>query len=875
MQAEARARWGLGTILNKEAQYPAARAELEQALALFETLSDRLHTARAYTELGFAAWGMGEDKQGQASYRKALAEFEAAGELPGKAGVLYSLAFLEPDGPERDRLMRQALELAEQLGDQTLQGKILHSQGDRAFYRGDFAAAMEKLEQAAQCLEQARARPELARVLTSLGRVYRAHGHPDRSLEFYRRALKIQEEIGDQQGIIQSIDIIGTAHTEMGQHRQALEYYQRAVALAQKTGSAGIVNAKLMNLAGSYVELREYGRAAAILEKLARETPQPEARIYSYLSQAYTGLGRYRLALRMAEKAVDRSRESGDAEFLPYSLWKRAFAGQKLGNIAEALGDTREAIHAMEQLRARLVPTDFMKRGFAELPQELYGFAIALLHQSGRHPEALEIAEQARGRAFLDLLASREVQAKPADRTQVAALRELEGQLRSKGLDPAEARRGASYPLLLRGGDPELASLWSRWQSAEPELKSLVSATPLSAAEMAATAARLHSTLLSYWVGPEATFLWVVKPEGVIHAVRVDVKAERLHRLVRETRAGWQAPQGRGDADAKEQEEEVYARVRGEDVLFLNDTQKKAWRELYQLLIRPARQLLPKAAGSRLTIVPHGPLFQVSFAALLDERDRYLVETYAVHYAPAAAALQFTERKKQRASGQEPRYLLVADPSGMPSLPGGKSLPRLPGSRREVKAIAAMLPPGAVTVLAGEEALEENVRALAGDKTVVHFATHGILRDSEPFDSFLALGADAAGHADGRMTAKEIYELNLQADLVVLSACRTGLGKISGDGIIGLTRAFFYAGAPSVMATLWDVADEPTFLLVSEFYRSFHRLHDKSRALRAAQLRLLRALRAGEIKVSTAAGDLALPEHPVFWAGFVLVGEPE
>ncbi len=278
--------------------------------------------------------------------------------------------------------------------------------------------------------------------------------------------------------------------------------------------------------------------------------------------------------------------------------------------------------------------------------------------------------------------------------------------------------------------------------------------------------------------------------------------------------------------------------------------------------------MLPTTAGSRLTIVPHGPLFQVSFAALLDDSDRYLVEKYTLHYAPAGAVLDFTERKKQRSSGRPARYLVVADPAGLPVMPDGKRLPSLPGSRREAQAIARLLPGRAVTLLAGAQASKENVRALVPDKSVLHFATHGILRDDRPFDSFLALAGD------GRLTAQEIYDLDLEADLVVLSACRTGLGQITGDGILGLTRAFFYAGTPSVVATLWDVADEPTFLLVSEFYRSLHRLHDKSRALRAAQLRLLAALRAGQVKVATPAGSLVLPEHPVFWAGFALMGEP-
>jgi CHAT domain-containing protein len=149
-----------------------------------------------------------------------------------------------------------------------------------------------------------------------------------------------------------------------------------------------------------------------------------------------------------------------------------------------------------------------------------------------------------------------------------------------------------------------------------------------------------------------------------------------------------------------------------------------------------------------------------------------------------------------------------------------------------------------------------------------------VVRDERPLESFLALNRDEKGGDDGRLTVRDIYALDLQASLVVLSACRTGLGQLSSDGIVGLTRAFLSAGAPSVVATLWDVADEPTYRLVSRFYAGLAAAPDKARALRAAQLSMLRALRAGEVKVGAGASAVTLPEHPALWAGFVLVGEP-
>lgn len=150
-----------------------------------------------------------------------------------------------------------------------------------------------------------------------------------------------------------------------------------------------------------------------------------------------------------------------------------------------------------------------------------------------------------------------------------------------------------------------------------------------------------------------------------------------------------------------------------------------------------------------------------------------------------------------------------------------------------------------------------------------------IVRDDDPFGSFLALAPSAVAGTDGLLTSREVYHLDLDADLVVLGACRSAGGRVTGDGISAFARAFIYAGAASLIASAWDVADEPTNRLLPDFYRSWLGGRSKGRALREAQLRLLRELRAGRLRISTPAGEVTLPEHPVFWAGFALFGEPD
>ena len=246
-----------------------------------------------------------------------------------------------------------------------------------------------------------------------------------------------------------------------------------------------------------------------------------------------------------------------------------------------------------------------------------------------------------------------------------------------------------------------------------------------------------------------------------------------------------------------------------------------------------------------------------------------------MHYVPAAAVLRFTAAKRQP-NARTGRLMLAADPSVPARSRLDRPLPALPGARTEVNEISRLAGRQRVTLLQGSSATESAIRAASADKAVLHFATHAIVSDDQPFGSFLALRPSAPEAAtDGSLTAREIYGLKLRADLVVLSACRSGSGLVNGDGIATFARAFIYAGTPSVVTSLWDVADQPTNRLLTEFYRAWFGRASKARALRAASLKLLGELRGGKVQIDTPAGPVTVPEHPVFWAGFALIGEPE
>jgi CHAT domain-containing protein len=341
---------------------------------------------------------------------------------------------------------------------------------------------------------------------------------------------------------------------------------------------------------------------------------------------------------------------------------------------------------------------------------------------------------------------------------------------------------------------------------------------------------------LSYCAGPEELQIFRLL-DGRLTVHRVAVKRETLRRAVRFFRLLLTSPGY----------PESWIRRKGQ--------------ELAGWLLEPA---LPPAAGvQRILVCPDGPLHLLPFAAL-PWGDDYLVERNPVSRI-ISATLWAETRPAMPPSPDAPRLLAFGDPAPAVGTP-----PSLPASRREVERICDLFGDRARSLL-GEAAAEAAVRRAGEKAALLHFACHGILDESVPLDSRLILAAspDAGGHRDdGLLQAWEILEdVRLDADLVVLSACQSGLGaEVGGEGLVGLTRAFHYAGARSVLSSLWSVADDSTAWLMEYLYEGLRRGEPVGDALRAAQVRCIRSRLPGP---ATAGPNLA---HPFYWAGFVLSG---
>lgn len=800
---EAHALVALGEIEYFASKDQLAKDDGVQAALIAAKVKDLRVEGRANHLLGLVAQRAGDRVEAEVRYGQAAVIFEKAGYARGISLATLGMAQVANGGlAAREPLYERAANDARSAGDLNLEGQAFHGWGDALFTVGQYEKALQKLDTARRLFESGGDSVALGTVYNSVGRLYRTHGQVEMALTYQLRALAIHERTSSAFNHMQSLNAVAVTYQILGDSRSARAYLERAVALARQSSSPRIQDFFRANLASTLIDQEEYSQAARMLEGvLTRALDSYPSVRYIELSEAYLKLGRLDAALDAADKGLDRCGAREDLACFD-ALDRRSEVQAARGDTTASLADLRSAVDLLEHVRARLVPADFFKQQFGQAQATVYSRTIGMQFRQGQAREALETAELARSRAFVDLLATRGVA--------------------SADVDPSTAMPGA------------------------PDRRSSVTASPASAGQLAAVAARLQSTLLMYWVADDRLFIWTMAPGGKIRTASVAVRASRLAELVRSTVPLKVAPRASASA----------------------------WRDLYDVLIRPIRAALPTSPGALVTIVPHGPLAMLSFAALQDEGGRYLIEDYTLHYAPAGAVLQFTAAKR-RPDARTASMLIVADPVLAARSTLDRELPALPGARAEARAIAGIAPRH-VTLFEGRNATEPNVRNHVAGKGVLHLATHAIVSDTDPFGSFLALGRSSSEEqGDGVLTAKEIYDLSLHADLVVLSACRSGGGRVTGDGIATFARAFIYAGSATLITSVWDVADEASARLMPDFYRRWRSGASKAEALRLAQLALLHDLRAGTVKIESAAGSVILPDHPALWAGFALFGEPD
>jgi CHAT domain-containing protein len=803
---EGLASYGIG-VLSDIVSFRDAEGWFQHAETAFTAAHSAVGLARTHDWLARIHASTGRDDTSAKEYERAAEELDAAGEHI--AAIHARLGASDYGDPSTfARLQKRAQELNAPCAE----ADVIFFWGERDHQRADYQAAMTHYE-AADLAQR-------AALQTSMGRLEREHGRAPMALPHYALALKLQRQSGDPSYIPQTLNAMATAYEAMGDRAHAIALLKEALAEAENMHSQQFVDFLSANLGSTYRRAGQLQLAIPLLETSAANA-KSDFRIctsYGQLGDAYFEAGRNEEAIAKETEGLAACERNGDKVEISAQLKSRSKSEMRLGQMEAARSDSQRSLTMYEEYREHLVQKDAYKQAYVAQTRETYNNAIDVLMAMHHYGEALETAEQARSRAFLDLLSSGQIDGKPA----------------------SPGKGAASYRDTL--------------------VESRHHTSALTSEQMMAEATRLHSTLLAYWLADTNLYIWVAQPGLPVTGFTQPMKPELLAQLVKSTQ-----PAVSVDTNG------TIATRGGGRITTAAAKNAAQWRKLYTLLIAPIQAQLPQEKDALLTIVPSGPLFQLSFAALMDGHGRYLVEHYRMHTIPTVGLLQFTERNGVAAAQKDPRYLLIADPEHLPNGANGKPLPKLPGTALEVNAIAHMLPTGEVKLLQGSQAREDRIASEIPRTTVLHFATHAVVDDAFPEKSFLALDNR---QQDGRLTLGEVYGLNLHTHLVVLSACRTGLGKVTGDGVQGLSRAFFYAGSASVITTLWDVADQPTAAMLPRFYRALQSGQSPSDSLRTAQIAMLQDLRNGRIKVKTLQSDQALPPDPAYWAAFALSGEP-
>ncbi len=735
------------------------------------------------------------------------------------------------------------------------EARVHQSQGSMNQNLDRFAAALVAYDEASRLAQRYGLPHVVALARHNQGGIEQEVGRYDRALEHLRTAQRLWRETGDLGG--EGLAVIGVANLLRlkGQPQAALTKLREAFRRKLDT-FGGADQYRRMKLALAEAELAcDHATAARVAFDAALRTRNApgyprdvEADAICGLGEALRRLGQRSAALQKFDEAIRLAESIGAPDVAMRALRNRAQMLEQRRRWAEAEQAYTTAVQHLEQLRRQL-RDDALRIRLMETNRFVLDGLVRCRAEQGREADAFFAAEAARARALADLLAERKLKLRS---TVDSALLQMEGtllertaesaselrQLKSEGGPPPAVERATRQ---LHAHEDSLRAVQLRIQKADSNFAQLRYPTPIALSGAKALLGN-DTALLAYYVLADRTLVWAVRRDRA-RLVNLPLGRAALHRAVRTFRA-------------------PYERIDRTHVPDPSTEEQAMPRWLYQQLVAPVRADL--AGARRILLVPHDALFYLPFPALEATTGRFLGEEFAVVVTPSVTVLRDL-RSRSAASPRPTPPLVLAAFAPFPSedtlaVNRANAPVSLPDSLLEARSAARQFAPRSV-VCEGPQATKTRAMAAAKRARILHFATHGRLDDVNPHYS----GLRFAG-VDSTLNTQDIFNLDLSAELVVLSACETAFGSrrdseraTQAEGFLGLTRGFLYAGARTVIASLWRVHDESTRRVMDDFYGGLStsaNSRDKAELLQIAQHRL-RAVRP----------------HPYYWAGLVLVGD--
>ncbi|MGD1905420.1 MAG: tetratricopeptide repeat protein, partial [Leptolyngbyaceae cyanobacterium] len=762
----------LGIVANDLAQYDSAAAYLEEALATVQALGDRTLEGKALNALGLVNTRRSQYDTALRYYRQALDLRRAVGDRPGEAVTLNNIGEVygsQGDYPQALDYLNQALNLRRQLGNQRDIAQSLNNLGTIRSFQGNYRSAIIYYEEALALIEGLGDLNSRGTLLGNIGVMYGYQGRYPEALDYQQQALDLARQVGNREGEASALNNLGLVYDSLGQWDRALTNYETALAISQDIGDREGEGVYLQNIAGVYDEQGDKQRALDLLEDslaIRREIGDRagesnalnnqgtvyddldrysealdaynqslaisqaigarylEGRTIANIGLVYAKQGQTDQALSFFNQALDIFEETDDQVAQAATLRRVADIQFKSGQLPEAEATLSTTVNLLESVRASELQ-DAERVALFETQKDVYMLYQRVLVAQDQVDAALEISEQGRSRAFAELLVTKLDSSDTIDRT----------------------------------------------------------AKPPPLAQIQEIARQQNTTLVEYSIVEDLIddtaqlYIWVVPPTGELafRAVPLTVDASgepALATLVNQARGQV------GDGNRGIGVVAATAAAQGDS----------HYRALHQQLIAPIAELLPQNPEAKVAFIPQGELRQVPFPALRNGEGQDLIEAHTILTAPSIQVLGLTQDLATGTDALDSSSVLVVGNPTMPTVwspqQGGtrQALPPLPGAQQEATAIAALLN---IDPLVGSAATESAVNRAMTDANLIHFATHGLLEYGDVQDSGVrdvpgAIALAPGGGEDGLLTSGENLDLPLNANLVVLSACDTGLGRITG-----------------------------------------------------------------------------------------------
>lgn len=734
----------------------------------------------------------------------------------------------------------------------------------------NYSRALEYFERAMESAEIVSDIDNVTSCLNNLGVIYLDLGNFDKALTYSNKALALDRELENQYA--EAIDLlnIGAVYrkkafisNDHNDYDESIKYFSGCLALSKIIGDHHLAIGALNNIGTILSEQHEYEKALLYFQSALQYSGEFKdlantSMILNNIGIIQSRLGNYQRSIDYYQKSINLAQSIGAGQILweAYAEIGSTYLEQGLldaairylQNSVSVIEDIRSSIN-LEEYRASFLGTD--KR--LEPYQNLIHVLLTRNRQSPAREltaEAFHILERAKARSFLDSMEVAEVDLSLGLNVKLASqeravMRDISAsytKLLMPGLDDAERER---ISLGLKDDEDRLENLKREIRATSPAYSNLKYPEVITLDEALGSLDSRNTAYFAYCLGKTASYGFTVV-HGQLKIFPLPGR-ETLVQTVMDYR-------------------KVISDKDNDDF--------SLGRRLFEDLIKPG--LEPDLRN--LVIVADDVLHLLPFETLVTEKSdppAWLIEDYSISYIPSFSSLR--ELKRRGKTGPRPKDLLAfgnpaygdlenplakADATEETFQSDVGTFPKLKYSGREVRSVSTMFKAAKADIFQGEDASEDRLKALdLSAYRILHFATHGVIDDQKPVRSSIILALDSDPREDGLLQMREIFKLKLNADLITLSSCRTGLGQfIRGEGVESLNRAFFYAGASSVLMSLWSVNDEATFRLMERFYHHLRGSEKVMLALRNAKLEISRS---------------EAMSHPFYWAGFVITGHAD